>query len=185
MTSGSAAAPLARPIVHASDERLESARDAVLVVGVQRQQRFTGAHGVARLGVHDRHRHAACTGSSLRARPAPSRQAATPTARASSRSRTPDASATTSCRSRAVGSDASGSPPCAAIMARHTSIARPSRSTSAGSVSSRSAAASISRASATVSSTTSAGPPPAEAPPPTPPPPARYPRSAPAACPSQ
>ncbi len=65
------------------------------------------------------------------------------------------------CCSLDVGSCASGSPPCAAIIRRHTSIAEPSARAFAGSASLTPAASSISRASATVSSTTSAGPPPA------------------------
>ena len=46
---------------------------------------------------------AACTGSSFRARPAPSRQAASPTAIASSRLSVPLAGAVTTWVSRAVG----------------------------------------------------------------------------------
>ena len=73
----------------------------------------------------------------------------------------PVAGAVTTWVSVGFGSGASGSPPWAAIMRRHTSMARPSASASAGSTSPRPAPASISRASARVSSTTSAGPPPA------------------------
>src|SRR5690606_13274985 len=103
----------------------------------------------------------AWTGSSRRARPAPRRHAATPTAYASSSSRTPSAGASTCSVSFATGSGASGSPSCARIMRRHTSIARPSASAASTSSPSLPALASISRASATVSSTTSGGPPPA------------------------
>ena len=102
---------------------------------------------------------AACTACSLRARPAPSRQAATPTASASHRSSTPDRSARTSSTCCATGSGADGSPPCAAIIASQTGYAAPDASTAAGSASIP-ASASISRARATVSATTSAGPPP-------------------------
>ena len=84
-----------------------------------------------------------------------------PTAIASRRVSTPVLGAVTTCDSFAVGSSASGSPSWARIIAFQTSIAEPSASLSAGSTSSRPAPASISRASATVSSTTSAGPPPA------------------------
>ena len=79
----------------------------------------------------------AWTGSSLRARPAPSRQAARPTAIASSRVSTPVRGAVTTCVSLAAGRAASGSPPWAAIIRRHASIADPSASLSAGSTSSR------------------------------------------------
>ena len=58
------------------------------------------------------------TSSSLRARPAPSRQAATPTARASSRRSQPACAAVTTWLCRARGSGASGSPPWAAIISR-------------------------------------------------------------------
>ncbi len=105
---------------------------------------------------------AACTtGSLARARPAPSRHAATPNGSASWRASTPSASATTVCVSFGVGSAASGSPPCATTKRRHTSIARPSCSAASTSASPLPTASSISRASATVSSTTSDGPPPA------------------------
>src|SRR5690606_3033051 len=100
------------------------------------------------------------TGSVARARPAPRRHAAIPTSYASRRWRIPSRSAVTTCVSRGCGRGASGSPSCARIMRRHVSMARPSRSASAGSASTP-ARRSISRARATVSSTTSAGPPPA------------------------
>ena len=58
-------------------------------------------------------------GSSLRARPAPSRQAATPTARASSPHQ-PDRGRGHRPRSRGAGQGESGSPPCAAIIARRS-----------------------------------------------------------------
>ena len=74
----------------------------------------------------------------------------------------PVESAVTTCFSRATGSDASGSPPCALIIARHLSIALPSFSACSGSFPPRiPAASSISRANTIVSSTTSLGPPPA------------------------
>ena len=70
------------------------------------------------------------TGSSLRARPAPSRQ------RRHRRRRHPASEDTarggpTSSVWVAIGSGPSGSPPCAAIIRRHTSIARPSPSAAA------------------------------------------------------
>ena len=101
------------------------------------------------------------TGSSLRARPAPSRHAATPNGSACWSTRMPARSAVTTCVSFATGSGASGSPCWAEIMARQVSMARPSLSAASTSASGWPAEASISRASATVSSTTSAGPPPA------------------------
>src|SRR4051794_11978965 len=107
----------------------------------------------------------ACTWSSLRARPAPSRQAATPTLSASSEVSTPEPGASTRWVSRATGRAASGSPPWAATIRRHTSMARPSRSASAGATSPPPAAAGISPAGTTARSTTAARPPPA--PPPT------------------
>ena len=55
-----------------------------------------------------------------------------PTAMASSRVSTPSRSAVTTSLCRATGSVACGSPPCAAIIARHRSIAVPSASLSAG-----------------------------------------------------
>ena len=105
----------------------------------------------------------AWTGSSLRARPAPRRQAATPTARASKAVRTPSAGAVTVSVSGARGRGASGSPPWREIMSRQMSMARPSARAvrAASSSTGLPAAAHISRARATVRSTTSAGPPPA------------------------
>ena len=61
---------------------------------------------------------AALTVSSLRARPAPSRQAAVPTVSASRPVSQPDAGAGRTRVCAAWGSGASGSPPCARIMAR-------------------------------------------------------------------
>jgi hypothetical protein len=84
-----------------------------------------------------------------------------PNGRASCCTSTPSRSAVTTCVSRATGIAASGSPPCARTVARHESMARPSRSATSTSASGIPTAASISRASAKVSSTTSAGPPPA------------------------
>ena len=100
------------------------------------------------------------TGSSLRARPAPSRQAATPIAMASSRARVPVAGLVTTSTSRARGSGASGSPSCARTIAFQASMACPPANTDPGSCEIP-ASSSISTARATVSSTTSAGPPPA------------------------
>ena len=101
------------------------------------------------------------TGSSFRARPAPSRQAHTPTARASRRVNTPVRSARTYSTSGAVAIGASGSPPWAHTISRHTGRARPDVRTTAGSSHAMPASSTISRASATVTSTRSAGPPPA------------------------
>ena len=142
-------------------ERLQRPRDAGGVVGLQLQQRLARRSPAPPRPAVQTTPAAADTGSSLRARPAPSRQAATPSEKASSRVSVPVAGAVTTCVSAGVGSGASGSPPWAAIIRRQTSIARPSASASAGSTSDRPAPASISRASARVSSTTSAGPPPA------------------------
>ena len=92
--------------------------------------------------------------------PGPRRGARRPPRRRARRAATstPSAGASTWCVSRATGSGASGSPPWARIIRRHTSIARPSASASAGSTSPRPAPATISRARARVSSTTSGGP---------------------------
>ena len=105
------------------------------------------------------------TGSSLRARPAPSRQAATPTARASETGQYARWRGSWSRRaaSRATGSRGiAGSPPWAAD---HRPPRRPwpgrRQAPRRGSASASPAPASISRARVRVSSTTSSGPPPA------------------------
>ena len=73
---------------------------------------------------------AACTGSSLRARPAPSRQAATPTASASQPlEHARPVGAAPPRRAAAAGSGAAGSPPCAAIIAPPHGYAAPDAST--------------------------------------------------------
>jgi hypothetical protein len=100
------------------------------------------------------------TGSSLRARPAPSRQAATPTPVGVERVSTPSAVARSTCglRAWAAGVRVAALGP---IIARQESIAAPStRAPSAGSASVPGRGEHL-RASARVSSTTSAGPPPA------------------------
>ena len=98
--------------------RLASARpNRRRVVDVQLEHGLALGHLVARLGQAARRPATALTGSSLRARPAPSRQAATPTPRASRRVDVPGAAAATTVRRRRRrAAAASGSPPWAAII---------------------------------------------------------------------
>ena len=128
------------------------------VVGVQRQQRLAGPNRAPGL--------ACSTHAGPGAAPGPPCGRAR--RRAATRRRRPPARPARRARRRPrrepsrspgpTGSAASGSPPCARIIARQASIARPSASAVGGSTSVTPAAASISRARATVSSTTSARP---------------------------
>ena len=140
----------------------QGAVEALGGVGVQGEQRLAGAHGVAGLGVQ--HHAGAGLYRLLLAGPA----GAQPPGGDADRQRVQPlehavgVGAGTSWVSLRPGRSASGSPSWAAIIRRHTSIADPSASLSAGSTSSIPAPASISRASARVSSTTSAGPAPGQ-----------------------
>ena len=102
-------------------QRGARARHGVGRVGVQLQQRLPRRDLVARTRPADAPRPPACTACSLRARPAPSRQAATPTASASQRPTHAGALREHVLDVRAQRAAApSGSPPCAAIIRSHT-----------------------------------------------------------------
>ena len=102
----------------------------------------------------------ACTVSSLRARPGAQPPGRDPDGERVEADAHPDRSADHVLDVRATGSGADGSPPCAAIIRSHTGVRRAGREHGGRIDVAISASASISRASATVSSTTSAGPPP-------------------------
>ena len=89
------------------------------------EQHFAPLHGVAGTTVQTTPAEAD-TGSSLRARPAPRRQAALPTCRASSRLRTPSAVAVTVSRWGATGEGRIRVAALGPDHRRHTSMARPS-----------------------------------------------------------
>ena len=118
MTSGGMSRWLVADGDRAGQRRLGPAEPG-FVVGQEFGQRLALLDPLPRLGQADARPAAGLTGSSLTARPAPSRQAATPTARASSRCSQPILGAgSTGLRCRAAGSGASGSPPWARIIAR-------------------------------------------------------------------
>ena len=123
----------ASPIAYALLERLARPGEPLRRVGVQREQRLTRPYPCAGLGVQ--HDPGARLHRMLLAGPAGSEPPGglADTASASSDCSTPSCSAVITSVSRAVGSAASGSPPCALIMARQTSIAAPEASRSAGS----------------------------------------------------
>ena len=93
--SGRGSSSVSTPIAPSSASSARGMR--VGVVGVQLQQRLTRGHPLPHARPSSTTPAAADTGSSLRARPAPSRQAATPRAKASSRVSVPPAGAVTTC----------------------------------------------------------------------------------------
>ena len=110
----------------AAVQRVQGTFEALGLVGVQGRAAAGPRRPRRRAGRAARPRRRPRRGPPCGRGPRRAASAAVPTASASRRLTTPDSAAVTVCVSRAVGNGASGSPPCALIMRRHTSMALPS-----------------------------------------------------------